>query len=101
MAQLKKHDIETEPLESTEMNYVGCRQTNPSSVAVDDVFRAACRVAERDNVRSVHVIVSQKPTYVEMLDYRRRAAAAELAYMVTGARGARGAPGLRLWRRAG
>jgi hypothetical protein len=98
MPQLKKHEIETKPLESTEMNFVDCTQTNKSSVAVDDVFRAACRIAERDIVQSVHVVVTQKPTYVELLDFRRRTTAAGLGFMVTGARGALG---LRLWRRAG
>jgi hypothetical protein len=98
MPRLKKHDIEIEPLESTEMNYVICAQTNQSSAAVDDVFGAACQLAEHDIVQSVHVVVTQKPTYVDLLDYRRRTAAAGLAFMVTGARGALG---LRLWRRTG
>lgn len=51
--------------------------------SVDQVIEIAGQVAGRDAIGSMHVVTHQRPSYAELLRYRRRAAARGLALSVS------------------
>ena len=58
----------------------------PAAVwTIDEVIEVACHLAGRDGLGAVHVAMSRRPTYDELVRSRRRAAADGLALQVNAA----------------
>jgi hypothetical protein len=54
-----------------------------STWAIDEVMEIASALAGHDAIGSIHIATNQRPTYAQLLRYRRRATAAGLELVLT------------------
>jgi len=65
----------------------GTTQERPDgrrTARLDEALAVACTLAGQDAIGSLHVVMNDRPTYDEILRYRRRAEACGFALTVTG-----------------
>jgi hypothetical protein len=58
------------------------RNCVPASQSIDVVVAAACRLAENDEIKSVHVVSNDRPTYDDLSRYHRWADDCDVALSV-------------------